>query len=241
MKSFLPILTFLLLISCIELGCSKHKKSQHNSEIKLPFSSSVYGIDISHHQGKINWEQVKKWKEKEIKFVYIKATEGGTHVDSMYEKNIEGARNNGFLTGSYHYFRSSSLPKDQFENFKKIADIEHQDLIPLVDVEERKNWDDKTFHINFQQFLDLIEEHYGKKPMIYTVNSFYNKNLAGKYKKYHFLIGRYGENEPFMKDEHRWTLWQLSETGSVVGIPKAVDIDVLNPEFTLDTLLLRND
>ena len=231
-------ITLIALIGLLLINCKEDKKSR---TINIPIEKGIYGIDVSHHQGKINWEKVKSWKEKEIKFVYIKATEGGTHVDSMYEKNIEGARKNGFLTGSYHYFRSSSLPKDQFENFKKVADFEQQDLIPLVDVEERKNWDDKTFHINFQQFLDLIEEHYGKKPMIYTVNSFYNKYLAGKYKKYHFLIGRYGENEPFMKDNHRWTLWQFREAGNIDGIPKAVDIDVLNPEFTLDTLLLKND
>ena len=30
------------------------------------------GIDISHHQKQINWKKVKKWREHEIKFVYIK-------------------------------------------------------------------------------------------------------------------------------------------------------------------------
>ena len=34
----------------------------------------LYGIDVSRHQGKINWTKVKKWREHKISFVYIKAT-----------------------------------------------------------------------------------------------------------------------------------------------------------------------
>jgi lysozyme len=107
-----------------------------------------------------------------------------------------------------------------------------------VDVEEKKEWDLATFHKNFKLFLNLVEGHFGKKPMIYTVNSFYNKYLAGNYKDYHFLIGRYDENQPFMKDDHRWTIWQFTDEATVEGIPKPVDIDVLNPEIKFEELLL---
>jgi len=96
----------------------------------------------------------------------------------------------------------------------------------LIDVEENKNWKGKTFHDKFKKFLDLIEEYYGRKPMIYTVNSFYNKNLSGKYTQYHFLIGRYGKNPPNMKDRSNWTIWQFSESGKVEGISKRVDMTV---------------
>lgn len=46
-----------------------------------------FGIDVSHHNEKINWEQVP-----DVDFVYIKATEGATYVDPMYQQNINGAR-----------------------------------------------------------------------------------------------------------------------------------------------------
>jgi lysozyme len=75
--------------------------------------------------------------------------------------------------------------------------------------------------------------------MIYTVNSFYNKYLAGKYTKYHFMIGRYGKNAPFMKDQSNWTIWQFSESGQIDGISKTVDIDVLNQKFKLKDILLN--
>ena len=117
-------------------------------------NDSIYGIDISHHQGKIDWAKVNNWEGHKINFVYIKATEGATFIDHMYESNIKGARENGFLIGSYHYFRTTSSPEKQFNNFITVVDKDLQDLIPLIDVEERKYWNSKTFHSNFQQFLD---------------------------------------------------------------------------------------
>lgn len=199
----------------------------------------IYGIDISHHQKNIDWAKVKHWKGNKISFVYIKATEGATYKDKNYKENFEGAKKNKFLVGSYHYFRTTSSVEDQFEAFIKKVDKNNQDLIPLVDVEEKKNWNDSEFHKNFQEFLDMVENHFGSKPVIYTVNSFYNHHLSGKYEKYHFLIGRYGENPPNMRDNSNWTIWQFSETGKVDGIPEYVDIDVINKKYSLEDLILK--
>ena len=49
----------------------------------------TFGIDVSHHNGKINWEKVT-----DVEFVYIKATEGATYVDPLFQQNIKGARAN---------------------------------------------------------------------------------------------------------------------------------------------------
>lgn len=109
----------------------------------------------------------------------------------------------------------------------------------MIDVEEKTNWTNKEFHKNFKAFLNMVENYFGQKPMIYTVNSFYNLNLSGKYKEYHFLIGRYGENAPNMRDKTSWTIWQFSETGKVEGIPMDVDIDVINDKYNLQDLLIK--
>ena len=105
-----------------------------------PANDPTYGIDISHHQGKIDWQKVNNWQGHRISFVYIKATEGATFIDHMYETNVKGAQENGFLIGSYHYFRTTSSPQKQFNNFIKVVDKDLQDLIPLIDVEERKHF-----------------------------------------------------------------------------------------------------
>ena len=199
----------------------------------------TYGIDISHHQGDIDWSKLDKWEDKKISFIYIKATEGATYTDNKYQQNFEEAKRHNFAVGSYHYFRTTSDINDQFDHFIKTVDKSTQDLIPLIDIEEKKNWGDAEFHKNLQVFLDMVEKHFGAKPMIYTVNSFYNNYLSGKYNKYHFLIGRYGENEPNMRDDSNWTVWQFSETGKVDGIPKNVDIDIINKKYNLDDILLK--
>jgi len=211
-----------------------------NKGKSIELDREIYGIDISHYQGKINWGKVKKWERKKISFVYIKATEGSTLIDPTYQTNFKEAKKTEILVGSYHFFTTKSSIKTQFENFIQNVDKDKQDLIPLIDVEEIENWGNKEFHKNFNAFLKMVEEHFGKKPMIYTVNSFYNINLSGKYKPYHFLIARYGDNSPNMRDKSNWTIWQFSEIGQVEGIPKNVDLDVLNSKFGLNDIRLIN-
>ncbi len=229
--------TLLLAFQTDYISQLKHKIIDANKTTS-PKSHLVdtYGIDVSHHQGEIEWGKVKKWKDKKISFVYIKATEGATYIDKTYNTNFSGAKQNGLLVGSYHYFRTSSSIENQLKNLTTVVDKNTQDLVPLIDVEEMKYWSSAEFHNNFNKFLKAVEKHYGKKPMIYTVNSFYNMYLSGKYKQYHFLIGRYGKNAPNMRDKSNWTIWQFSETARVEGIPKLVDIDVINKKYSLEDL-----
>jgi len=248
-RNLLVIILFgiIIALSCIiifqtdfisRLKYKISSKTEQNTNSK-DLVGEIYGIDVSHHQGKIEWGKVKKWKNKKLDFVYIKATEGATYIDETYKTNIKEAKENDFLVGSYHYFRTTSSIENQFQNFIKTIDKSEQDLIPLIDVEEKTNWTNKEFHKNFKAFLNMVENYFGQKPMIYTVNSFYNLNLSGKYKEYHFLIGRYGENAPNMRDKTSWTVWQFSETGKVEGIPMDVDIDVINDKYNLQDLLIK--
>lgn len=237
-----PVWTMLLSLLVV---ISVHKINSLQNELReikaavAEDDTTHYGIDVSHHQGDINWSEVKDWSGHAIKFVYIKATEGTTYRDPMYDKNFDGAKANGIPAGSYHYFRTTSPVESQLENFISCIDVDNQDLLPLVDIEELDNWEDEEFHKNLTNFLVSLEDRTGLKPVIYTVNSFYNRNLADKYTDYDFLIGRYGPNEPFMKDGHDWAVWQFSESGRIKGIPKDVDIDYVNPNLDLDNLFVN--
>lgn len=62
----------------------------------------VHGIDLSHYQGDVFWESVGA--NSKMAYVYLKATEGGTHIDKTYERNIELAHRYGLKVGSYHFF-----------------------------------------------------------------------------------------------------------------------------------------
>ena len=114
-----------------------------------------FGIDVSHHDGKINWEQVP-----DVEFVYIKATEGATYVDPMHKQNIKGARARKLRVGAYHYFRTTSSVQKQFENYKQHVKKEDIDLIPMVDVEECRKWSVTQFQDSLMRFIQLVKSHY---------------------------------------------------------------------------------
>ena len=104
----------------------------------IPKGYSVYGIDISHHQGEINWSKLKKGNpgEPPISFVYIKATEGSSHNDTRFAKNWNAAKKNGIARGAYHYFGTKTPGEKQARNFISKVTLEPGDLPPMVDVED---------------------------------------------------------------------------------------------------------
>lgn len=195
-----------------------------------------FGIDVSHHNWKINWKQVP-----DVEFVYIKATEGATYVDPMYKQNIKRAKAKKLRVGAYHYFRTTSSVQKQFENYKQHVKKSDIDLIPMVDVEECKKWSTVQFRDSLMRFIQLVKSHYGKAPMIYSVNTFYNRYCAPRFNKYHLMIGRYGSDEPFIKGRGTYTIWQKSQTGKLSGISKNVDIDFFRKNVSVNDILLSNE
>lgn len=180
-----------------------------------------YGIDVSRHQGRINWDKVAK--DTNILFVYIKATEGATYTDPNYAYNLAGARKAGLKVGVYHYFRTTSSVKNQFKHIKKTCPKDSLDLIPMIDVENCGNWSRKQVQKAVRELCALVEKHYGCKPMIYSVQNTYNKYLAPEFNMYPLYLGRYGDNAPVINGKGHYTIWQYSENSMVNGIPKQVD------------------
>ena len=73
----------------------------------LPSGFLCYGIDVSHHQGKIDWARVAESSAESgypIRFVIMKATESDTFTDPDYQVNITNARNAGLVCGVYHFY-----------------------------------------------------------------------------------------------------------------------------------------
>lgn len=198
---------------------------------------SLYGIDVSHHQGSINWNMVAT--DANVGYVYIKGTESTSHVDDEYERNIREARRNGIPVGTYHFFSPKASGLVQFQNFASNFDIKMQDLIPVVDVEHRGRVSLAYFHTQLKTLLEEIERAYGVKPIIYTGVNFYNKYLSGMYKKYKFFIARYNsEEQPELCDDVPILMWQFTPQGYVNGIRGHVDRSCLLDNYSLQDILL---
>lgn len=201
----------------------------------FPFSISqvqaqvrTRGIDVSKYQGTINWTKVAK--DSTIKFVYIKATEGASIQDPMYRTNITKAKKAGLLVGSYHLYSSKTTAYQQMANIRKVIKKSEQDLIPVLDIEGHHSG--RLYMERVDKLLELMENEYGVKPIIYTSERVYKTHFAGKkYAKYHIFIANY-RNYPTT----RFTLWQYTETGHVSGISGYVDISKFNRNHSLSEI-----
>lgn len=120
-----------------------------------PYTRGGYdGIDVSKHNGVIKWKEIAK--NKRIKFVYIRATHGKGYVDRHYRRNIRLARKYGLKVGSYHLMSAGSSITAQFRDFQKMVKKSEQDLIPVLDVEEKGiqgRWKDDSCRIAYKCLL----------------------------------------------------------------------------------------
>lgn len=198
--------------------------------ITIPYNYSIHGIDVSKHQHDINWKQVEDMHVKGIKlsFVFIKASEGASRTDNSFQKNWKGVEQTKLLRGAYHFFRPVKDPKIQADLFMSQVKLKKGDLPPVVDVENANRQSTVSICRNLQKFLDLLENKYQVKPIIYSNLSFYSRHLAGKFTKYPVWIAYYLEDPFELPDERNWSFWQYTESGNVNGISGKVDFNVFH-------------
>ena len=181
----------------------------------------IHGIDLSHYQGEVFWETIGD--NSKMAYVYLKATEGGDRVDHMYQLNIDLAHRYGLKVGSYHFFRPKTPLNKQLENFKAQCKPRDQDLIPMIDVETKGGLGNKEFADSLTKFLDMVEDAYKQKPLIYTGTNFYNRYMVGLVDHYPIMIAQYNRNEPILSDDRDITMWQYTGKGRINGINGYVD------------------
>lgn len=205
-----------------------HVTSHHRGYVNI---RSLEGIDVSHYQGQIDWNAVGH--SQKVAYVYIKATEGASLVDDCYERNLHGARHAGLSVGSYHFYRPNIDWKTQFENMIAIVKTDNQDLVPLIDIETTGNVSNEKLVRDLQHFVDAVTRHYGKRPLLYTYQNFYNKYLMGYFKDFHWMIACYRDTPPQLNDDRGYTMWQYTQTGCIEGIRGNVDRSCLITPHTL--------
>ena len=181
----------------------------------------IHGIDMSHYQGEVFWEAIGE--NTHTAYVYLKATEGGDHIDRTYEGNIEMAHEQGVKVGSYHFYRPRTEQQKQIANFLTQCQPRQQDLIPMIDIETVQGMESEEFCDSLMKFLLLVEEAYHQKPLLYTFTNFYNKHLVGKINDYPLMIAQYTEQEPLLADERDITMWQYTGKGHINGVTGYVD------------------
>lgn len=191
-----------------------------------PGAKTVKGIDVSHYDGLIDFEQVKKSGRE---FIIAKCTE--YNADNTYSLNKFGAKNAGLLFGAYHFFHPNKDPKAQAEKFLKIADLQKGELHPMLDWEVTDNVPSAEDVRRAKVWLDIVESACGKAPIIYGGPYFLNAlNLDHTFRHYPLFVAHYGTSSPLVPAPWGvWSFWQHTDKGSVPGIPAPdEDLDVFN-------------
>ncbi len=210
-------------------------------EIELPNDYTIHGIDVSRYQKTINWPSVQEMEVRNIKigFAFMKATEGESKLDPQFRRNWLHARNASIPRGAYHFFIASRNAKKQATNFISTVQLKPGDFPPVLDVETMNGRSKNELKQKVKEWLDIVETHYGVKPILYTNASFYENVLGSDFDAYPLWVAHYlQKKEPRIK--RNWFLWQHSEKGRVNGIDAFVDFNVFNGDSTdLENLKIK--
>lgn len=203
------IISYVTISNIVDLKPNLNLSNKKNLTIK--------GIDISHHNVISDWNKI----DTNIKFVFIKSTEGKSFKDPKFDSNWKNAKKHGFIRGAYHFFSPNISAEEQFLNFKNNVKLSKGDLPPVVDVEVR---DIDMNEVN--KWIKLVEDHYGIKPIIYSDYLYFKvlmDNKVDNCKLWIHIDEKYHLSPSF--NNYDCVIWQYSHTGNVDGIDGEVDLN----------------
>ncbi|MPZ80179.1 MAG: lysozyme M1 (1,4-beta-N-acetylmuramidase) [Actinophytocola sp.] len=183
-----------------------------------------YGIDVSHHQGTIDWSAVAG---DGITFAYVKASEGGDWVDESFADNWAGAGEAGLDRGVYHFFSLCTPGAVQARHFLGVLPPEENALAPALDLELGGNCAARPaaeeVRAEVVAFLRLVEEAWGKPVLLYVGVEFEDvypvrADLDRPLWDLRFF---------FRPNVEGWHIWQLHGFANVAGVDGRVDLDIM--------------
>jgi lysozyme len=196
-----------------------------------PKQLAVHGVDISRWQGDIDWQ---KLRGQGANFVYIKATDGGDHLDPMFRQNWKNAEKAGLKRGAYHFFYWCRTAREQADWFIRNVPKVKGALPPVIDVEWnhtsscKKRPSRENVLEKMQVFMDKLEAHYGQRPIIYTAPDFYADNLKGAFKNHPFWLRSVAAHPSKVYPGRDWVFWQYSGSGLSHGVEGRIDLNVFH-------------
>ena len=202
-------------------------------DAEYPEGYEIHGIDISHYQGKIDWEQLKNAMIKgcPVRFVIIKSTEGSSRLDENFRENFNQARDFGFIRGVYHFWSNKSTAREQAYYFLDQVHLTDGDLPPVLDIEHKpadKSGED--FQRDVLTWLHIVEDKYHVKPIIYTYYKFKEQYLSAPvFEDYPYWIAHYYVDKVQYKG--KWKFWQHTDVGKLPGIKGYVDFNIYNGSY----------
>ncbi|MBN8943271.1 MAG: glycoside hydrolase family 25 protein [Rhizobiales bacterium] len=196
-----------------------------------PRRLAVHGVDVSRWQGEIDWV---KLRSQGANFAYIKATDGGDHLDPMFHRNWHAAEAAGLRRGAYHFFYWCRSASEQAAWFIRNVPRVEGALPPVIDVEwngesrcTRRPSREQVLE-KMRVFMERLEAHYGQRPIIYTAPDFYRDNLRGAFQDYPFWLRAVAQHPSRVYPGRNWVFWQYSGSGLSHGVTGRIDLNVFH-------------
>lgn len=209
----------LALVAAILAGGTQWFLRHHRPSLAV---GQRYGIDVSHHQDTIRWQEVAT---DGIEFAYIKATEGGDWVDPQFIINWHGAKAAGLDVSAYHFFTECRSGKEQAANFLANVPLAEVDLPLAIDLEFAGACSDPMTPVELRtavaDFIDIVETETNSTMLVYLISDFDEEYaLAAS------LVQPMWTRSLYRSPDEEWTVWQYSATAYVDGIVGGVDLNV---------------
>ena len=246
---FAPRLFRVVVVALAFVGASFALSFVASLVTAAPAAALIEGVDVSNWQGNINWAAVPN---NEIRFAFIKASEGTSYTDAYFQRNWEGAGSRGIYRGAYHFANPAGSTVDEINAdasaeaywfVSRVAAVGGMggslDLPAVLDLEYPGNynanspasyrcWNMSQWQLAqwARTWLGTVYSLTGKLPILYT-NSDYWNNCDGApadiAASYRLWLASWGVSNPSIpRPWSSWTFWQ-NGGAPVAGIGSSID------------------
>ena len=208
-----------------------------NEKTQDAYASSDTGIDVSYHNGIIDWKKVKK---SGVKVAFIRIGYGdfkkkkGAVLDNKFRRNVKLARENGIKVGIYFYGNATKVSharkeaKFVVDNLKKVGEI---DLPVAYDYENsyRKHFRYRKENTKIvDEFCSIIKKS-GYDTLIYSDNNMLTKYVkTDKLSKYGYWVAYWTyDSDDYPVELENVKVWQYCDNGRIKGINTYTDRNVI--------------
>ena len=190
------------------------------------------GIDVSHHNGTIDWGKVKA---AGVQFALLRASwgiESKKQIDSQFERNYAECKRVGIPVGAYHfsYAKSPAEAKKELEFFLKNLKGKQFEYPVMFDLEDEtlENLPKSVLTDNVIAFCDGLEKA-GYYAALYSNPDWLTQRLdLEKIKRFDLWFADWRKN-PSKTFPHG--IWQYTDKGAVNGIVGNVDLDIAYKDY----------
>lgn len=218
-----------------QTAAAKYHTSLNSLESHKDSPTLTYrGIDVSHYQGDL-LKDINQLQH--LDFFIVKATDGITETDPMFQQNWQWLKQAKRLRGAYHFYQSQDDPIAQAEHFvTTVTAWQPDDIAPIVDIEaaglsqkSSKTHNSQQLQQDLLQFLAHVQSATNKRPIIYTNTAFAQQWFTNtKLAQYPLWIADYTQaaspTVPRLWQSQGALIWQKSDSYHVNSTQTDFDI-----------------